>query len=219
VGAAVMILDLLARPPLPLWRPRPNQTRGTAAGKRRHGHRRGGARGAGVGAWESEIVRSVAEGPQLPFNPFAKDLEQGDAAAAAAAATVAVVATRERQAGAERRRKSEGAGSDSISGSREYSSGIGFPAIHMFASASQLQRGLGRRRSRCGAITRIRTRTGTGTGRTFLERREVVTTTLVKRSYSAEVWVYRCRVAAVMSALILLNALIVALVVIRSTNA
>ena len=44
-------------------------------------------------------------------------------------------------------------------------------AIHMFASASQFQRGLGRR-SRSGAITRIRTRTGTGTGRSFLERRE-----------------------------------------------
>ena len=44
-------------------------------------------------------MRGVAEGPQLPFDPFAKDLEQGDAAAAAAAATAAtvvVVATQER---------------------------------------------------------------------------------------------------------------------------
>ena len=39
-------------------------------------------------------MRSVAEGPQLPFDPFAKDLEQGDAAAAAAtAATIVVVIT------------------------------------------------------------------------------------------------------------------------------
>jgi hypothetical protein len=35
------------------------------------------------------------------------------------------------------------------------------------------------------------------------------------KPYSAEVWVYRCRLAAVLSALILLTALIVALVVIR----
>lgn len=35
------------------------------------------------------------------------------------------------------------------------------------------------------------------------------------KPYSAEVWVYRCRLAAVLSALILLIALIVALVVIR----
>ena len=46
-----MILDLLARPALPLWKPHLNQTGGTAAGKRLHGLRRGGARGAGVGAW------------------------------------------------------------------------------------------------------------------------------------------------------------------------
>ena len=92
-------------------KPRPNQTRGTAAGKRPHGLRRGGARRTGVqvGAWGSETVRGVAEGPQLPFDPFAKDLEQGDAAAAAGA-TAAVVATQERQAGAERGRKSGGAG-------------------------------------------------------------------------------------------------------------
>jgi hypothetical protein len=113
-----MILDLLARPALPLWKPRPNQTRGTATGKRPYDLRRSGARGAGVGAWGSETVRGVAEGPQLPFDPFAKDLEQGDAAAAAAAtaATVAVVATQERQAGAERGRKSGGAGGDPIGG-------------------------------------------------------------------------------------------------------
>jgi len=41
--------------------------------------------------------------------------------------------------------------------------------------------------------------------------------TLVK-PYSAEVWVYRCRLAAVLSALTLLTALIVALVIIRSSN-
>jgi hypothetical protein len=41
--------------------------------------------------------------------------------------------------------------------------------------------------------------------------------TLVK-PFSAEVWVYRCRVAAVVSALLLLTALIVALVVIRGSN-
>ena len=113
-----MVLDLLARPALPLRKPRPNQTRGTAAGKRPLGLRRGGARGTGVGAWGSATVRGVAEGPQLPFDPFAKDLEQGDAAAVAAAvATVAVVATEERQAGAERGRKSGDAGD-----------GIGFSA-------------------------------------------------------------------------------------------
>ena len=47
VGAAAIILHLLARLPLPLWKPRPNQTRSTTAGKRPHGLRRDGARGAG----------------------------------------------------------------------------------------------------------------------------------------------------------------------------
>ena len=94
-------------------KPRPNQTRGTGAGKRPHSLRRGGARGASVGAWGSETVMGVAEGPQLPFDPFAKDLEQGDAAATAAA-TAAVVATQGRQAGAER-----GGGGDPIGGPRE----------------------------------------------------------------------------------------------------
>ena len=93
-------------------KPRPNQTCGTAAGKRLLGLRHGGVRGTGVGAWESETVRGVTEGPQLPLDPFAKDLERGDAAAAAA--TVAVVATQGRQAGAER-----GSGSDPIGGPRE----------------------------------------------------------------------------------------------------
>jgi hypothetical protein len=41
--------------------------------------------------------------------------------------------------------------------------------------------------------------------------------TLVK-PYSAEVWVYRCRLAAVVSALMLLIALIVAVVVVGSQN-
>ena len=79
-------------------KPRPNQTCGTAGGKRPLGLRHGGVRGTGVGARWSETVRGVTEGPQLRFDPFAKDLERGDAAAAAA--TVAVVATQERQAGA-----------------------------------------------------------------------------------------------------------------------
>ena len=70
------------------------------------------------GAWGSETVRGVAEGPKLPFDPFAKDLEQGDAAAAAA--TVAVMATQERQAGAVRGRKGGGAGGDPIGGPREW---------------------------------------------------------------------------------------------------
>ena len=85
----------LARPALPLWKLRPNQTRGTAARKYR----------------TASVV--VVLGPLSRWE-----------------------------------------------------------AIHMFASASQLQHGLGRRCSGSGAITRIRTRTGTGSRRTFLERRE-----------------------------------------------
>jgi hypothetical protein len=38
------------------------------------------------------------------------------------------------------------------------------------------------------------------------------------RPYSAEVWVYRCRLAAVVSFLMLLAALVVALVIIRGSN-
>jgi hypothetical protein len=38
------------------------------------------------------------------------------------------------------------------------------------------------------------------------------------KPYSAEVWVYRCRLAAVLSAVILLIALIVAVVVLRHSN-
>ena len=72
------------------------------------------------------------------------------------------------------------------------------------------QRRLRRQRSRGVAIAR--TRTGTGTENFSNEKVVIV------KPYSAEIWVYRCRVAAVINALILLTVLIVALVVITSTN-
>lgn len=45
---------------------------------------------SGAGVWRRE-TRSVAGGPQLPFDPFAKDLKRQVDAPAAAAATVATV--------------------------------------------------------------------------------------------------------------------------------
>ena len=156
----------------------------------------------------------------MPFDPFAKDLEQGDAAAAAAgAATVAVVATQERQAGAERGRKSGGAGRDPIGGPREWwywvpcADGKQFTCLPVRHSSS-----VGSGGGSAGAVPSPGSGPGPerGPGGPSSNGEKVVT--LVK-PYSAEVWVYRCRVAAVMSALILLTALIVALVVIRSTNA
>lgn len=201
-----------ARAALPLWKPRPNHTRGTAAGKRPRGLRRGGSRGAGgvgvgVGVWGRETARSVAGGPQLPFDPFAKDIEQGDAVIAA------VATAQDKQAGAERGRKSggvEGACSDPVGGPREWwywvpcAGGIQFTCLPV-RQGSSVDSGGG------GAAGAVAASLGPGPG-----PGQVVT---FMKPYSAEVWVYRCRVAAVLSALILLTALIVALVVIKSTNA
>lgn len=136
---------------------------------------------------------SVAGGPQLPFDPFAKDLEQGDAEAAAAAVVAAVATTQEGQAGA---------GGGPIGGPCEWwywvpcAGGIQFTCLPVRHESS----------GAVGAVPPL----GPGS--------EPYVITFVK-PYSAEVWVYRCRVAAVLSALILLTALIVAVVVIRSTNA
>ena len=186
------------RAALPLWKPRPNHTRGPTAGKRSRRLRRsgaGGASSAGTGDWGRETPMSVAGGPQLPFDPFAKDLEQGNEEAAAAAVVVAAVATaQEGQAGTT---------GGPIGGPREWwywvpcAGGIQFTCLPVRHGPSGV----------AGAVPPL----GPGSGPSNV-------VTFVK-PYSAEVWVYRCRVAAVLSALILLTALIVAVAVIRSTNA
>lgn len=149
---------------------------------------------------------SVAGRPQLPFDPFAKDLEQGDVAAAAAAA---VATAQEGQAGAEREKRSGGAGGNLVGGPREWwywvpcAGGIQFTCLPVRHGSNVVDRGV------AGAVPSL----GPGPS-----SNGVNVVTFVK-PYSAEVWVYRCRVAAVLSALVLLTALIVALTVIRSTNA
>jgi len=213
-----------ARAALPLWKPRPKHTRGTAAGKRprvlRRGGGGGGARGAGVGVWGSETARSVAGEPQLPFDPFAKDLEQGDAAAAAAG----VATAQERQAGAERGRKSGGgaaAAGELVGGPREWwywvpcAGGVQLTCLPVRHGSSSADPSGGA----AGAVPSPGSgpEPGPGPGPGPSSNGEKVITFV--KPYSAEIWVYRCRVAAVLSAPILLTALIVALVVIRSTNA
>ena len=198
----------MARAALPLWKPRPNRTRGAAASKRQRGLRRG-AGGAGVGVWGRETARSVAGEPQLPFDPFAKDLEQGDVPAAA------VATAQERQAGAEGGRNSRGVagGGGPVGGPREWwywvpcAGGIEFTCLPVRHGPS----------AGAGAVPSVGSGPGPGPGLGPSSNGEKVITFV--KPYSAEIWVYRCRVAAVLSALILLTALIVALVVIRSTNA
>ena len=177
-----------ARAALPLWKPRPTRARGTAAGKRP----RGAGAGAGAGAWRKETA--VAGGPQLPFDPFAKDLEQGDAAAAAAAAGAALATARDGEAGKEGGGEgmAEGAG-DLIGGPRHWWYWCPFACLRHGGGG--------------GAAA------GPAPGLGPSPNVEKVVTFV--KPYSAEVWVYRCRLAAVLSALILLTALIVALVVIR----
>jgi len=183
-----------ARDVLPLWKPRQNPARGAAVGKRPRRLLRRGA--GGVGVWGKETARGVVGGPQLPFDPFAKDLEQGDAVAEA------VATAREGEAAAAGERMGKGTGGDPVGGPREWwywipcaGGGIQFACL---------------RHGAAGAA-------GLGPGTPSPNGGEKVVT-LVK-PYSTEVWVYRCRVAAVLSAVILLTALIVALVIIRSTNA
>jgi hypothetical protein len=154
------------RAALPLWKPRPARARGTAAGKR--------PRGAG--------------GPQLPFDPFAKDLEQGDAGAAAAASAMAWDG-QAGEGGGGGGRMAEGAGGP-IGGPRQWWYWVPFACLRRGGGAAA------------------------GQGPSANGEKVV---TLVK-PYSAEVWVYRCRLAAVLSALILLTALVVALVVISRSN-
>ena len=196
-----------ARAALPLWKPRSNHTRGAAAGKRPRGLRRGGARGAGAGVWGGETARSVAGGPQLPLDPFAKDLEQGDAAAAAAEAVAAVTTVQERQAGAER-----AVTVDPVGGPREWwywvpcAGGVQFTCLPVRHGSSVVDSGPGA----AGAGGAVPSSLGPGPS----SNGEKVITFV--KPYSAEVWVYRCRVAAVLSALILLTALIVAVVVINT---
>ena len=155
------------------------------------------------------MARSVAGGPQLPFDPFAKDLEQGDAAAAVAA----VATAQERQVGGERGRKCGGAGGDPVGGPREWwywvpcTGGIQSTCLPPRHGSSGVDSG-----GAAGAMPPL----GLGPGPSSSNGEKVIT---FVRPYCAEVWVYRCRVAAVLSALILLTAVIVALVVIRSTIA
>ena len=157
------------------------------------------------------MARSVAGGPQLPIDPFAKDLEQSDAAAAAA-----VVATaQEGLVGGERGRKIGGAGGDPVGGPREWwywvpcTGGIQFTCLPLRHGSSGVDFG-----GAPGVVPPLGPGLGPGPSSSNGEK----VTTFVK-PYCAEVWVYRCRVAAVLSALILLTAVIVALVVIRSTIA
>jgi hypothetical protein len=181
------------RAALPLWKPRP--ARGAvAAGKRP----RRGAGSVGSGAWGRQ--RAAAGTPQLPLDPFAKDLEQGDAAAAAAAAAPAASAVFTAQDGRAgeggEARTGQGAGGP-VGGPRQWwywvPSSCWGPFARMHHRAAVPSPGPG----------------GSQSGE------QVVT--LVK-PYSAEVWVYRCRLAAVLSAVVLLIALIVALIVLRHSN-
>jgi len=212
-----------ARAALPLWKPRPNPNRGAAAGKRPRGLRGGGEGDAGVGGgvWGKETA-SVPDRPQLPFDPFAKDVEQGDAEETA---VVAGVTAQERQAGAGAgagagararagagRRKGRGgqASGDPVGGPREWwfwipcAGGNSFTRLRHDSESGT-----------AGAVpSSLTTGPGPGPGPSPNSQKVV---TLVK-PYSAEVWVYRCRVAAVLSALVLLTALIVSLVVIKSTS-
>jgi hypothetical protein len=127
---------------------------------------------------------------QVPPDSFGKDLEKGDAAAVAAvAAPEAQVGAGEGEAGAQR--AGEGGEVGVASAPRRW-----YWAPTRFACW------------RHGA-TAAKTLGPSPHGEKVV--------TLVK-PYSAEVWVYRCRLAAVVSALMLLTALIVALVVIRGSN-
>jgi len=143
----------------------------------------------------------------VPFDPFAKDLERGETAAAAAAGGIksgGVVG---------------GGGGDPVGGPREWwywvpcAGGIHFTCLPVrHGSTGSVDSGVA---ERAGAVPSLGSGLGPGPGPSSSGEKVV---TFVK-PYNAEVWVYRCRVAAVLSALILLIALIVALVVIRSTNA
>ena len=148
-------------------------------------------RGAGAGAGARENPTAVAGGPLLPFDPFAKDLEQGDAAAVAA---VAAFIAQDGRAG-------EGEG-----GTRT-GDGAGGPRQWWYWVPCTCWAPFARLRHRAAVPA-------SGPGPTP-EGEQVVT---FVKPYSAEVWVYRCRLAAVLSAVILLIALIVAVVVLRHSN-
>jgi hypothetical protein len=65
------------------------------------------------------------------------------------------------------------------------------------------------------ASTLIAAQTGTSAGGAAAQKEKVVT---FVKPYSAEVWVYRCRLAAVISAVMLLTALIVTLVIVGGSS-
>ena len=65
------------------------------------------------------------------------------------------------------------------------------------------------------ASTLIAAQTGTLADGSAAQKEKVVT---IVKPYSAEVWVYRCRLAAVISAVVLLTALIVTLVIVGGSG-
>ena len=182
------------RAALPLWKPRPARAATTTVEKGKS-PRRGAGAGAGARAGARENPTAVAGGPLLPFDPFAKDLEQGDAAAVAVVA--AFIAQDERAEGGEGgTRTGDGAGGP-VGGPRQWWYWVPCTCWAPFA----------RLRHRAAGPA-----SGPGPSP---EGEQVVT---FVKPYSAEVWVYRCRLAAVLSAVILLIALIVAVIVLRHSN-
>lgn len=177
------------RAALPLWKPRPARAASATVEKGKRPRR-----GAGAGSRENQTA--VAGGPLLPFDPFAKDLEQGDAAAVAAVA--AFIAQDGQVAEGGGARTGDGAGGP-VGGPRQWWYWVPCACWAPFA----------RLRLRHRAVV-----PASGPGPSP-EGEQVVT---FVKPYSAEVWVYRCRLAAVLSAVILLIALIVAVVVLRHSN-
>ena len=152
--------------------------------------RRGGGKAVVVGGGGNG-----ASGSQVPLDSFGEDLENGDAAVAAAAAREAQAsAGGQGEAGAERVGREVGE-----------AGAAGAPRWWYRAPARWVMP---------FACWRHGATAPKALGPSPHGEKVV---TLVK-PYSAEVWVYRCRLAAVASALMLLTALVVALVVVRGSN-
>ena len=177
-----------ARAALPLWKPRSSSSKAK--------HRRAAGKavvGAGAGG------DSGGGGSQVPPDSLGKDLEKGDAALAPAAVTA-----QEAQASAGRGEEEAAAEGEGEAGGGEAGAGD-VPRRWYWAPARKVPP---------FACSRHDAVTTKGLGPSSPGEKVI---TLAK-PYSAEVWVYRCRLAAVVSLLMLLAALVVALVIIRGSN-
>lgn len=182
-----------ARAALPLWKPRSSSSSSSSMAKRR---RAAGKAVVGTGAGGD----SGGGESQVPPDSLGKDLEKGgDATVASASVTAQEPRASAGGEGEEAAAEGEGEGGGEA--------GAGdVPRRWYWAPARKVSPFACRRHD---AVT-----TTKGLGPSSHGEKVI---TLVK-PYRAEVWVYRCRLAAVVSFLMLLAALVVALVVIRGSN-